>query len=112
MSVHEEALLRDLARAVRDVTDENGIRRVVRVRVWIGALSHLTEAVLRERWLDVVAGTAAEGAALDITVSDDLDDPRAQGVVLVAVDVPSDEPRRSLGAGAAPPPSPRGEAGR
>jgi hydrogenase nickel incorporation protein HypA/HybF len=110
--MHEEALLHDLARAVREVTEGSDIRRIVRVRMWVGALSHLTEPVLRERWPGVVAGTAAEGAALDITVSDDLDDPRAQSVVLVAVDVPADDPPRPTVDRPTPSPGPQDGAGR
>ena len=98
--MHEEALLRDLRRKLLEVARKEGDRPVRRVRLWVGALAHTTPEGLRRRWPEVVTGTPAEGATLEITVSDDLSDPAAQGIRLVeiAVDegagasVPADAP--------------------
>jgi hydrogenase nickel incorporation protein HypA/HybF len=83
--MHEKAVLRDLLKKVDEVARANGFSRLTRVRLWVGALSHFSEATLREHWSDAVPGTVAEGAALDIEVSEDRTDPRAQGVVLLSV---------------------------
>lgn len=82
--MHESALLRDLRRQVLATADG---RPVTRVRLWVGALSHVTEPMLQEHWAELVDGTPASGATLDVEVSADLDDPRAQGVVLRSLDV-------------------------
>lgn len=85
--MHEEALLKDLRRKLLEVTDREGAPRVARVRLWLGALSHVSERQLRDEWPRVVEGTPAQSAALDVTTSHDLEDPRAQGLVLVSLDV-------------------------
>jgi hydrogenase nickel incorporation protein HypA/HybF len=85
--VHEEALLRDLRRKLDEIGRGDGIERITAVRLWIGALAHVPESTLRERWPATVAGTAAAGSRLEVERSDDLADPRALGIVLVGVDV-------------------------
>jgi hydrogenase nickel incorporation protein HypA/HybF len=84
--MHEAALLRDLVRAVDATAADQRLRRVTCVRLRVGALSHLTPLALSERWPAAAAGTVAEAARVEVEVSTDLDDPRAQGVVLVAIE--------------------------
>jgi hydrogenase nickel incorporation protein HypA/HybF len=72
---------------IREVAAAEAATRVVGIRVWCGALSHMSRAHFAEHFARVAAGTLAEGAALDVTISDDLTDPRAQDVVLESVDV-------------------------
>ncbi|MGI0131889.1 MAG: hydrogenase/urease maturation nickel metallochaperone HypA [Thermoplasmata archaeon] len=85
--MHEEALARDLRRKLEELARSAAPRRVRGVRLWVGALSHLTDATLRELWPRITDGTGAEGARLTVDPSRDLTDPRAQGVVLVSVDL-------------------------
>ena len=80
--MHEEALLRDLRRALDDVAARHGVSRLTAVSLWVGAFSHVTEAFLRARWPEAVRGSAAEGARLSVERSDDPADPRADRVVL------------------------------
>jgi hydrogenase nickel incorporation protein HypA/HybF len=85
--MHEEAMLQDLRRKLIEVADREGVPHVTRVRLWVGALSHVSETQLRREWPRVVDGTAAQSAALDVTTSQDVNDPRAQGLVLVSLGV-------------------------
>lgn len=85
--MHEEAMLQDLRRKLVEVTAREAAPRVVRVRLWLGALSHVSEEQLRREWPRIVDGTPAESAALDLTTSRDFEDPRAQGLVLVSLDM-------------------------
>lgn len=85
--MHEEALLQDLSRAIRRSAQVEVAERITCVKVWIGALSHVTEAALRARWGEVVDGGPAEGAELTVIRSEDPFDPRARGVVLAALTV-------------------------
>lgn len=101
--MHEEAILRDLRRKLEEIAVREGGVRIVRVVVRVGALAHLPAAGLRARWPETVAGTAADGARLEVESSSAIDDPRADGIVLVRVDVAD-------GPGGAPPrPAPAGE---
>lgn len=82
-------MVRDLVRKVEEVARTEGAPRVTKVRLWVGALSHLTANGLRARWPDATRRTAADGSALDLTVSVDPQDPRATEVVLESVDLPA-----------------------
>ncbi len=83
--MHEETLLKDLRRKLLEVARREGDVPIRRVRLWVGALAHTTPDALRRRWSEVVAGTAAERAELEIDVSSDSTDPAAQGIRLVEV---------------------------
>jgi hydrogenase nickel incorporation protein HypA/HybF len=101
--MHEEALLRDLRRKLIEVTQGAEDAPVRRVRVWVGALSHVSAEALRGRWAEVVAGTPAQGARLEVDVSSDPEDPAAQGVRLVELTI--EEPESGTAPGRRPPPS-------
>ncbi len=83
--MHEETLLRDLRRKLVELSQREGNVTIRRVRLWVGALAHTSPEALRHRWGDVVAGTLAQGATLELDVSDDSSDPAAQGIRLVDV---------------------------
>jgi hydrogenase nickel incorporation protein HypA/HybF len=85
--VHERALLTDLMREIEAVAAADDSTRVTRVSVRLGALSHFTPEHFREHFIDASRGTLAEGAAVDAVLADDLDDPRAAGVVLESIEV-------------------------
>ncbi len=86
--MHEEALFRDLRTKMIAIAEVERAPRIARVRLWVGALAHLNEVRLRDAWPEVVRGTPAEGSRLEVEMSDDPEDPRAQGIVLASVDVP------------------------
>lgn len=87
--MHEASLMRDLMRRIRSVADKEGARRVVRVDVWLGALSHMSEPHFREHFAQAAAGTLAEGAEIAVTLSADLHHPDAQAIRLEGVEVES-----------------------
>lgn len=85
--MHERALMNDVMRKIESVARESGAARVTRVSVRLGALSHFTPEHFREHFVDASHGTLAEGADVDAVLADDLDDPRAAGVVLESIEV-------------------------
>ncbi len=85
--MHETALVRDVVRRVDDLVRSTGARRVLRVKVWLGALSHLSPAHFREHYAVEARNTPAGEALLEIEASTDLDDPQAQHVRLESVDI-------------------------
>lgn len=92
--MHEEAMLRDVIRKAEEVARHEGARRVTRVRLWVGARSHLGGPELRDRWADAVSGTALAGAELMVENSDNRNDPNAESVMLRSLDVETPEERR------------------
>ncbi len=85
--MHEFSLMADLMRKIEQVAVDNNAERVTRVRVWLGALSHITPEHFREHFEDGTRGTVAEGAKLEVETSDDEADPEAQQIVLRSLDV-------------------------
>ncbi|HEV2166281.1 MAG TPA: hydrogenase maturation nickel metallochaperone HypA [Thermoplasmata archaeon] len=105
--MHEEALFRDLRRELGAIARRERVERITRVALWVGALSHVSEQTVRDRWAAAVEGTPAEHARLEVVASSDLHDPRAGGILITQVDVPevSEEPpggRRPLGVSEGP----------
>lgn len=84
--MHEMSLMTDLMRKIQNVARVRG-GRVVRVKVRLGALSHLSADHFREHFVRAAAGTAAEDATLDIDCRSDLADAHAQDVMLESVEV-------------------------
>ncbi|WP_018881994.1 MULTISPECIES: hydrogenase maturation nickel metallochaperone HypA [unclassified Thioalkalivibrio] len=85
--MHEFSLMADLMRKIEQVAADNKAERVTRVRVWLGALSHITPEHFREHFEDGTRGTLAEGAELEVETSDDETHPEAQQILLRSLDV-------------------------
>ena len=90
--MHERALMTDLVREIEAVAAADGATRVTRVSVRLGALSHFTPEHFRDHFADASRGTLAEGALVDAVLAEDLEDPRATGVVLESLEVDVPEP--------------------
>jgi hydrogenase nickel incorporation protein HypA/HybF len=85
--MHEMSLMLDLIRKIETVAVEHGTGRVARVKIKLGALSHFSPEHFREHFVHASRGTRAEGATLEVAVSDDAGDPRAQDVMLESVEM-------------------------
>jgi hydrogenase nickel incorporation protein HypA/HybF len=85
--MHETGLVRDLIRRIEAAAAAHGANRVSGVRVWLGALSHLSAEHFREHFAAEARGTPAEGARLTVTESTDPRDPRAQHLVLESLEM-------------------------
>ncbi len=95
--MHEEAVLRDLRRKILEVARAESDRPIVRVRLWVGALSHLTPVTLRARWPEVVADSPARDGTLEVEVSGDPLHPDALAVRIVDVTVVDPPPAEARG---------------
>ena len=85
--MHEQALMRDLMEKITAEASAEGAARVARIRVRLGALSHLTEDHFREHFEDASRGTVADGAAVEAELRTDPTEPDAQGVVLESIEL-------------------------
>lgn len=85
--MHEASLMKDLIRRIDETALRENARRVTGLSVWLGALSHMSESHFIEHFEEAATGGIAEGARLNITVSDDIDHPNAQDVVVESVEV-------------------------
>ncbi|MEK6800256.1 MAG: hydrogenase/urease maturation nickel metallochaperone HypA [Planctomycetota bacterium] len=85
--MHELSLMNDLMRKIETLRRTHGGGRVVRVRVALGAWSHVSPDHFREHFEQASRTTAVEGALLEIETRDDWRDAGAQDVVLDSVEV-------------------------
>ena len=85
--MHELSLMRDLMRQVERLADREQAIAVTSIRLRLGALSHFSPEHFREHFAQVAPGTRAEGATLEISTSDDIHDPNAQGVLIESLEV-------------------------
>jgi hydrogenase nickel incorporation protein HypA/HybF len=85
--MHEASLIANLMRRIEAVAKVERPRRIVAVSVWLGALSHMSAEHFAEHFARAAAGTVAEGARLDVTVSDDLCHANAQDLMIESVAV-------------------------
>ncbi|MCR9074156.1 MAG: hydrogenase maturation nickel metallochaperone HypA [Alphaproteobacteria bacterium] len=87
--MHEASLIAAMMTRIERLASAENARRVTGVTVWLGALSHMSEAHFMEHFREAAADTIAEGAALAVTVSNDIHHPNAQDVVIESVEVES-----------------------
>ena len=85
--MHEHSLIANLLTRIDAVARQENAARVVGVKVWLGALCHLSASHFREHFEDGSRGSVAQGARLDIEVSDDPDHPQAQDILLRSIEV-------------------------
>ncbi|HEX2797637.1 MAG TPA: hydrogenase maturation nickel metallochaperone HypA [Immundisolibacter sp.] len=85
--MHEHSLIANLLHRIEAVARQENARRVVGVKVWLGALCHISASHFREHFEDGSRGSLAQGARLDIEVSDDPEHPQAQDILLRSIEV-------------------------
>jgi hydrogenase nickel incorporation protein HypA/HybF len=97
VTMHEQTLVRDVMSRIDEIARGEGATRVTRVRVHLGALSHVTPAHFCEHFEDAARGTLAEGATVDAEVVGDAQSPHAHDVVLESVEIELPDPEPSRG---------------
>lgn len=84
--MHEASLTNNLVHKIEEIAKNEKAARVVKVAVWLGALSHMSPEHFKEHYKASSAGTCAEGAELEIETSDDIGHPEAQSVLLQSIE--------------------------
>lgn len=82
------SLMNDLLKKIETIAQENKADKVMGVKVRLGALSHISAGHFREHFVEGTKGTLAEDAELEIEVSEDINDPHAQDILLINVNIP------------------------
>ena len=85
--MHEHAIMNDLLRRIDEVARSEGARRVTRLNVRLGALSHMTPEHFLEHFEDAARGTVAEGAQVNVEQGADIYARDALDVLLESIDV-------------------------
>lgn len=85
--MHELRLARGLVNKIDAVAREPGTRRVVGVKVTLGALSGVSADYLRRHFAEAARGTSAEGARLEAVLGTDVAASDADSLRLESIDV-------------------------
>jgi hydrogenase nickel incorporation protein HypA/HybF len=85
--MHELSLINDLMHKIESVAQSRNARKIVGVKVQLGALAHISAEHFREHFVHAARRTAAEDARLDIEVLSDENDPHAMEILLCSVTV-------------------------
>ncbi len=85
--MHETSLMKGLMRQIDSAAVADGARRIVGISVWLGALCNMSAEHFAEHFEHAALGTMAEGASVDVTVSDDTQHTNAQDVLLQNIEV-------------------------
>ena len=85
--MHEFSLIADLMKKIDLIAREQKSEKVIRVYVKLGALSHISADHFREHFVHASGGTVSEGAELEIEVSEDMNAPDAQDILLKSVEL-------------------------
>lgn len=85
--MHEQSLMANLMKKILSIADKEGSKKVLGVKVKLGALSHISPDHFRGHFVEAACGTVAEGARIDVEVLTDINDPNAQEILLDSVEV-------------------------
>ena len=83
--MHETALIADLRRKLTELAGAHPDARIVGVTVSVGALAHISGPMLAARWPEILDGTGASGARLELLEGPPAGGPGAEEIRLVAV---------------------------
>jgi hydrogenase nickel incorporation protein HypA/HybF len=81
--------MNDLMHKLNEIASTEQAKKITGITVWLGALSHMSAEHFAEHFEQAAAGTLAEGARLDVTVSEDPDHDQAQDIRLESVEIES-----------------------
>ena len=62
--MHEFSLINDLMKKIQDLANDQNSDQVLKVKVWLGALSHISADHFREHFIEASNGSIAEGTLL------------------------------------------------
>ena len=85
--MHEKSLISNLVKKIQLIAGEEKASKVLSITIKLGALSHISPEHFREHFERDVVGTIAEGAELIVQTSEAIDDPNAQDILLLSVDI-------------------------
>ena len=85
--MHELSLIADLMQKVESIAAGAKAAKVLTVNVKLGALAHISPGHFRDHFARAARGTVAEDAQLSVELSEDVQDPQAQEIVLESVTV-------------------------
>lgn len=85
--MHEKGVVDHLIRKIIELAKRENARKVTKVSVILGALSHMSKEHFKEHFDVAALGSIAQGAEIEAEECQDIDDPNAMVVILKSIDV-------------------------
>lgn len=85
--MHELSLLNNLMTKIDALAHENNCTEISAVKVWIGALAHISADHFREHFEHAAKGSVVENAQLSVELSTDQQHENAADILLLSVDI-------------------------
>jgi hydrogenase nickel incorporation protein HypA/HybF len=85
--MHEFSLMNSLMNQIYQIADQQKARKVKKVKVWLGALSHMSAEHFKEHFDEAAVGGIAQNAVLDVTVDTDESSDNAAHILLQSIEV-------------------------
>lgn len=85
--MHEHSLIINLINKILILAEKERANKVTKVRVQLGALSHMSPEHFKEHFVISSKGTIAENAELETEELPDVNDPNAHYILLKSIDV-------------------------
>ncbi|MFI4937662.1 MAG: hydrogenase/urease maturation nickel metallochaperone HypA [Candidatus Berkiellales bacterium] len=88
--MHEHSLMNDLFKKIEEIANTLNAKAVTQVHIKLGALAHISPEHFREHFDEMRKNSVAEHAEVIITTDTNIDDPKAQDITLVSIEVPEE----------------------
>lgn len=85
--MHEQSLMNHLMKKIIDLAAIQKATKVIKVRVKLGALSHMSASHFKEHFDIAAKGTIAENATIETEESQDINDLHAADVILKQISI-------------------------
>lgn len=85
--MHEAHLMADFIHKIEQIATQEKAKKVISVKVWLGALTNMSSAHFLEHFMQSSVGTIAEGAHIETVMSRDLLDKNAQNILIDSLEV-------------------------
>ena len=85
--MHEAHLMKDFIHKIEQIATQEKAKKVISVKVWLGALTNMSSAHFLEHFMQSSVGTVAEGAHIETVMSQDLLDKNAQNILIDSLEV-------------------------
>jgi len=85
--MHEFSLMKNLLKKIESLALQHQATKVVRVKVRLGALGHISKEHFQEHFVHGTQGTIAQDAKLEVILETDTESPHAQEILLEDIDV-------------------------
>lgn len=88
--MHEHSLMKNLFGKIEEIANNLNAKKVLKVHIKLGALAHISPEHFQEHFDEMRNDSIAKDAKVVITTSTDINDPQAQDITLLSIEIPEE----------------------